>query len=445
MRKHLICGTLFDGLDETAKTDQTIVIDDDRIAYAGPSAGAPDQKPGEPVIDHSAEFAMPGLIDIHVHLSYGDAQANEDIDIYSPPEYRALRALRAAQTVLKAGYTAIADPASTGRTTVGVRDAINSGMFEGPRITTSGRQITARQGLADWYPTWVGVPESSVGVLVRNTDEAIEEIRMQVKDRVDFVKIALDGLHRKDSDGELMACFNQREMDAMVEESHRLGRKVIVHARGREAVLTSARAGVDVIFHAFEMDDEGLEAVIESGASLSPALTFLVNTMEFTRPSDPCHRWRPNMNRKDIDGACESLNKAHKAGVPFMVGTDSGFAITPYGEWHARELEIMVEYLGFTPGEALRSTTSVNAQLLREKDEVGRLAPGSFADITVVSADPLKDITALQKRENIKDVYLAGRKIDRTPPDEPQTYQWEQSYRQWNDVYTRDRVAELTQ
>jgi len=105
----------------------------------------------------------------------------------------------------------------------------------------------------------------------------------------------------------------------------------------------------------------------------------------------------------------------------------------------------MVEYLGFTPGEALRSTTSVNAQLLRENGEVGRLAPGSFADITVVSADPLKDITVLQKRENIKDVYLAGRKIDRTPPDETQTYQWEQSYRQWNDVYTRDRVAELTQ
>ena len=207
MRKHLICGTLFDGLDETAKTDRTVVIDDDRIAYVGPSAEAPDQRPGEEVIDHSGDFVMPGLIDIHVHLSYGDAQANEDIDIFSPPEYRALRALRAAQTVMKAGYTSIADPASTGRTTVGVRDAINAGMFDGPRITTSGRQITARQGLADWYPTWIGVPESSVGVLVRNTDEAIEEIRMQVKDRVDFVKIALDGLHRKDSDGELMACF----------------------------------------------------------------------------------------------------------------------------------------------------------------------------------------------------------------------------------------------
>jgi len=444
MRKHFICGQLFTGLEETADSDQTVVIDDDRVTFVGSSATAPEQRPDDELIDCSKDFVLPGLIDIHVHLSYGNAQANEDIDMYSTPEFRSLRAMHAAQQVLAAGYTSIADPASTGYTSVAVRDAINAGMFPGPRITTSGRQLTSRQGLGDWYPSWIGVPDSSVGVLVQSTEEAIEEVRLQVKNRVDFIKFTADGLSRSPA-GELMACFNQSEVSALVEESHRLGRKVISHARGREGVLQSAKAGVDIIFHAFEMDDEGLEAVVESGATLSPALTFLVNTMEFTRPSDPCYRWRPNMNRQDIDVACESLNKAHKAGVPFMVGTDSGFAITPYGEWHARELEIMVEYLGFTPGEALKCTTSVNAQLLRENVEVGRLAPGSFADITVVSADPLKDITVLQKRENIKDVYLGGRKIDRTPPDEPQTYQWEQSYRQWNDVYTRDRVAELTQ
>ena len=443
MRKHLICGTMFDGLKGTAKTDQTIVIDDDRISYAGPSAKAPDQKAGEPVIDHSGDFVMPGLIDIHVHLSYGDGQANEDIDMYSTPEYRALRGLRAAQTVLRAGYTSLADPASTGRCTAGVRDSINSGMFQGPRITTSGRQVTARQGLGDWYPSWIGVPESSVGVLVRNTDEAMEEIRLQVKDRVDFIKIALDGLHRKDSDGELMACFNQREMDAMVEESHRLGRQVITHARGREAVLTSARSGVDIIFHAFEMDDEGLEAVVKAGSALSPAFTFMINTIDFTRPSDPCHKWRPGMNRQVVDDACEMLIKAREAGVKFMVGTDSGFAITPYGEWHARELEVMVEYLGFSPAEALIATTSGNTSILRERDNVGRLADGAFADITVVSGNPLKDIKILQKREAIKAVYLGGEPVDLAEPEAVRNFPWEYSYRQWNDIYTRDRVAEL--
>lgn len=445
MRKRLICGHMFDGLEETASTDQTIVIEDDRIDYAGPSSEAPEPRPGEKVIDHSADFVMPGLIDIHVHLSYGNAQANEDIDMYAPAEFRALRALHGAQQVLRAGYTALADPASTGRCTSGVRDAINAGMFQGPRITTSGRQITARQGLGDWYPSWIGVPDSSVGVLVRNIDEAIEEIRLQVKDRVDFIKFTADGLNRNPADGGLMASFNQAELSAMVEECHRLGRKAITHARGREAILSSARAGVDIIFHAFEMDRECLDAVIESGAVISPALTFMVNSAEFTQPGDPCYKWRPSMNRRDVDNACEMLSEARKAGVPFMVGTDSGFAITPYGEWHAKELDIMVNYLGFEPGEALRATTSVNAGLLREGENVGRLAAGAYADIAVIGANPLDDVSVLLKRENIRVVYLGGEAIDPDPPENVAPYQWEQSFRQWNDVYTRDRVAELPQ
>ena len=443
MRKRLICGALFDGLEATARRGWTVVVDGERIAFAGPSAEAPAPEPGEAEVDHGGAFVMPGLIDIHVHLSYGDGQANEDIDMYATPEFRALRGLRAAQTVLRAGYTSIADPASTGRCAAGIRDAIEGGLFQGPRITASGRQVTSRQGLGDWYPTWIGVPDSSVGVLVRSTDEAVEEIRTQVKDRVDFIKIALDGLHARAPGGELMACFNQREMDAMVEESHRLGRQVVVHARGREAVLVSARAGADVIFHAFDMDEEALDAVVESGAALSPALTFMLNTIEFTRPGDPCHRWRPGMNRRVVDDACRMLVKAREAGVPFMVGTDSGFAVTPYGEWHAREIEIMVESLGFSPGEALVATTSGNTGLLRQGDQVGRLAEGAYADLTVVRGDPLRDVRVLQRADAIEAVYLGGRPVDLARPEPARRFPWEHSFRQWNDVYTRERVAEL--
>jgi imidazolonepropionase-like amidohydrolase len=199
MRKHLICGHVFTGLEETAESDQVVVIDDDRISYVGSADNAPEQRPGEEVVDYSKDFVLPGLIDIHVHLSYGNAQANEDIDMYVTPEYRSLRAMHAARQVLNAGYTSMADPASTGYTSVAVRDAIHAGMYEGPRITTSGRQLTSRQGLGDWYPTWIGVPDSSIGVLVRNKEEAIEEIRVQVKNRVDFIKFTADGLHRSPS------------------------------------------------------------------------------------------------------------------------------------------------------------------------------------------------------------------------------------------------------
>ena len=176
---------------------------------------------------------------------------------------------------------------------------------------------------------------------------------------------------------------------------------------------------------------------------IAPALTFLVNTVEFTRPGDPCYKWRPNMNRKDVDVAARMLVKAREAGVPFMVGTDSGFAVTPYGEWHARELEIMVEHLGFTPAEALRATTSGNSGLLREGDAVGRVAAGALADLTVVAENPLDDVASLQRPENITHVYLGGEAVDLTPMPEVRPYSWEQSFRQWSEVYTRERVAEL--
>lgn len=443
MRKFLRCGHLFDGLGEDLKSDQTVVVEDGAIAYVGPAAEAPQPRDGDAVTDHSGAWVLPGLIDIHVHLSYGNAQANEDVDMFAPAEYRALRGMHAARQVLNAGYTSLADPASTYRVAAAVRDAIHAGMFQGPRITCAGRQVTARQGLGDWYPTWIGVPESSVGVLVRSLDEAVEEIRSQVKDRMDIVKFAVDGLQRN-SAGELMSGFNQAEMSAMVEECHRLGVTTIAHARGREAVLYSARAGVDVIFHAFEMDDEGLEEVVRHGCVISPALTFLVNTVEFTRPGDPCYKWRPNMNRKDVELAARMLVKAREAGVPFMVGTDSGFAVTPYGEWHARELEIMVEHLGFTPAEALKATTSGNSGLLREGDSVGRIAVGALADLTVVAENPLEDIASLMRPGDITHVYLGGEPVDLAPIPEAKPYSWEQSFRQWGEVYTRERVAELT-
>lgn len=111
--------------------------------------------------------------------------------MYATPEFRALCALRTAQTALRAGYASLAGPALTGRCATGVRDAIDSGLFRGPRITVAVREVTSRQGLGDWYPNWIGVPESSAGVVDHNTGEAVKEIHTQVKDWVDFIKIAL--------------------------------------------------------------------------------------------------------------------------------------------------------------------------------------------------------------------------------------------------------------
>ena len=442
MKRHIRCGTLFTASGESVLEDQTIVVEDGRIASIVATDSAPPPGPGEEVVDYGERFVMPGLIDVHVHLSYGNAKTEEDIDIFSPVEYRAIRGLHAAQRVLRAGYTAIADPATTGNVTPAIRDAIDCGLFPGPRISASGRQITNRQGLSDWYPTWIGVPDTSIGVLAEDAAEGIREIRKQTKEGVDFIKIAMDGDSMNPATG-LVSGYNQEETDAMVAEAHRLGRKVVVHARGAEAVLYSARAGADVILHASWMDDEGLEAILESGSKICPTLCLVVNDIQFTQPTDGCYPGFPDAHRAELESARVALAKAREAGATFLAGSDSGFAVTPYGEWHARELQYLVDYVGFTPAQALLCATRNNSEFLRHSGEVGVLEPGRRADILVVDGDPLADIAVLQDRKRLAAILMDGEPVDLDINDDIKPHALETSYNMWNDVYTQARVAEI--
>ncbi|HZQ60643.1 MAG TPA: amidohydrolase family protein, partial [Casimicrobiaceae bacterium] len=347
----VLCGGLFDAIGDDMRRDMALEIGEDgRIVAvrARRDADASTVRGSAAAADHSDAYVIPGLIDIHVHLSYGNARSEEDIDLYASVELRAIRGVLHAQRALKAGFTSIADPATTGRVSLAVRDAIDAGLFVGPRLTTSGRQITNRQGLSDWYPTWIGVPETSVGVLVTSAEEGIREIRKQIKEGVDFIKIAVDGDTMNPFTG-LISGFTQDELSTIIDEVHRLGKQVVVHSRGAQAVLYSARANADVILHASWMDEEGLQAVLDHGCKICPTLTFPFNNVAFSTEVDPAHRSFVNGHRKEIESAVPVLSNARKAGVEFLVGTDTGFAVTPYGEWHAKELEIFVEHLGFTP------------------------------------------------------------------------------------------------
>ena len=443
MATHIKCGKLFTSTADAARADQTLVVDDGRLSFIGASGEAPPAGAGDEVLDYSDHFVMPGLIDSHVHLSYGNAKSEEDIDLFAPVEYRALRGLHCAQKVLKAGFTSLADPATTGVVSLAVRDAIEAGLFKGPRITTSGRQITNRQGLSDWYPTWIGVPESSIGVLARTSEEAIAEIRKQAKQGADFIKIAMDGDAMNPTTG-LISGYTQEETTAMIAEAHRIGKKVVVHSRGAEAVLYSARAKADVILHASWMDDEGLDAVLENDCYLCPTLTFILNDIEFTQPTDGCYPGFPDAHKRELESALTVLSNARKAGAKFMYGTDCGFAVTPYGEWNARELELYVNELGFSPAEALRSATQVNSEFTRKGHEVGVLEPGRRADLLVVDGDPLENIRILQDKSRLHEILMDGKPIDLDLNYDVRQVPLERSYNMWNNVYTQERVEELS-
>jgi len=240
MKTFVRCGSLFTGQEDAARKGEVLVFDDaGGLLYVGPEAKAPRRAQDDRLLDHSGQFVMPGLIDVHTHLAYGNAKSEEDIDLYSPMEFRALRGLFFAQKCAAAGYTAICSPGDAGQISLSIRDAIRAGLFDGPRVMAAGPYLTTHQGLTDWYPTWIGAPETSIGKLVTNIDEAIEEVRRQVKNGVDCIKLALDGIQRR-PDGELIAAFTQEETDIITRESHRLGRKVISHSVGREGTLCGA-------------------------------------------------------------------------------------------------------------------------------------------------------------------------------------------------------------
>jgi imidazolonepropionase-like amidohydrolase len=441
MRTILLCGQLFSGSESVARKDQALVIEGDRITHIGPLAALPALTAAENVIDYRRYFVMPGLSDLHTHLSYGNARSEEEVDLYGSLEYRAIRSLAAAQRMLKAGYTALLDPACAGLVTPALRDALFVGLFQGPRITSAGPALTSRQGLYDYFPSWIGVPPCSTGTLVTSKTEAIETIRRQTKDGVDVIKIAMDGIQGGNSGG-LYAAFDQDETTAMVREAHRLGRKVVVHARGREGALYAARAGVDIIYHASRIDDEGIRAATGEGCSICPSLLLLVNNVQYAQRDDQCYDWWPNIQRQELRDASQCLRRAYEAGVRFLSGSETGFGITPYGEWATRELLLMVNFIGIPADEVLRMATTTNRVMLRDGDQFDCLARGKLADILVFDGDPVADLSKLEEKARIVAVWKSGSPVSLPdlPSDMPR-HQAEASQGFWNRLYTRQSTG----
>lgn len=439
MAKHLRCGRLFTGLEDAAPTDQTIVVGNDGlIDFVGETRAAPPLADADTVVDHGDCFVMPGLIEGHVHFVAGNAPTEEDVDIHAAPEFRALRTVVNAQRLLAAGYTAVIDGGGSGRMALSVRDAINAGMFVGPRICCAGSFITTRQGYPDMYPSWFNNP-TAMRALVSSVEDGVEAIRIQIKDGVDFIKLDLDGKAR-DREGRHVACFTDEDTRRLIDEAHRLGKRVKVHAKGSRAMTAAANAGVEAIAHAAWMDDAALAAITRAGTMVNPQLTIIHNFVTFTQPSDGYFRLT-HVGKTEWTATVESMKRAHANGVPIMCGTDSGFAINPFGEWHALELKLLVDHVGLTPAEALRSATSVNARFF--DDRIGAIEPGRYADILVVDSDPLADVGVLLDKSRIRAVYLAGEPVTLQVPRIDAAREVAFSYAMWREIYDQKAVAEL--
>lgn len=390
----LISGaTVVDGTGGPPRPGESVLIEGNRIAAVGPGVAAPDEAPVER-IDAAGKTLMPGLIDCHCHISFGEARTQEEQDLYTGVESRTLRSAFNLGKVLRAGVTGFSAPGGSYYIGVALRDAVAAGRLRGPRLTTAGRFITTSNGIADFYPTSVGVPEGSIGTVANTIDEMRSEVRVQIKNGVDFIKIG------DTATGEWTA-FRRDEIAAITEMAHQLGRSVTIHARGSQAVDFAVSAGVDWIMHGDRMADDVIERLAASGIPLCPTLTLIANLYEWGHLVGVPQHKKDAYKKLLIDCAAPALAKAHQAGVSFMTGSDSGFSVTPYGEWHARELELLMTYAGLSSLEAIRAASANGAVALGLEGEVGTVEAGRIADLLLVDGDPVADIGVLQDRDRL--------------------------------------------
>lgn len=402
-------GTLIDGSGRPAVANDAMVIEGNRIRSTGrlPEDIRLEDRDHVQVVDATGQWIMPGLIDGHCHLSFGMPQMN---DVPSGrgttnPGFSALRAARNAQRVLRSGVTSIAVPGGTWFIDVGLRDAIAAGLCEGPRIACAGRFIVTYGSIIDNEPSWVGTPEHAIGKLANSVEEMITEVRRQCKHGVDFIKLA-------DSTWGDTQTISPQELAAVAEEAHRRQVRVTIHSRGAGSTRAAAEAGLDWILHADLATAEELEVVAAAGVPLMPTLTFLQHALEVG------HRYGRGPRELDTikrnwDSAVRMLERARSLGITILCGTDSGNSpLMPYGELHAHEPAILVEYGGYTPMEAIVACTRNNAFVMGLTQELGVLEAGRLADLIILKRDPLADIRVLQGGQHLAMVIKDGRIVD---------------------------------
>lgn len=393
---------LFDGRSDALKQGWGVLVEGERIKEVGPADTLAQHAPGVKVVDLGDATLLPGLIDAHTHiLLQGDITAEEyDAQLLKESiPYRALRASAAARTALMHGFTSMRDVETEGAmyADVDVKRAIANGVIPGPRMHVATRAL-APTGM---YPllgySWeLKLPE---GVQIADGAPALRQaVREQVKHGADWIKFYADRRYyetnRADRPVRSWVNFTDEEARAIVDEAHRLGRKVAAHAMGWDGIDAALRAGVDSIEHGDGITDDLAQRMVKQGVSWCPTMYVGAYVAEGRGGI-----WPALVKYEEA-----AFKRALKAGVRITYGTDAGgYAWT---EPQARELSMMVKY-GMRPVDALKSATSVAARLLDPMcppdakvcpgSDVGELATGKYADLIAVDGNPLEDIARVEQ------------------------------------------------
>jgi imidazolonepropionase-like amidohydrolase len=367
--------------------DAVVLIEGERITRAGSRLAIPA---GAHIIDLGGKTLLPGLIDMHTHLTWNPQDLNYSMIALSIPR-QALSGAKNARLTLNAGFTTVRNVGASAYSDIALRDAINAGDVAGPRIAASGPALGISGGHCD---DTMHAPEfkiSGEGV-ADGVEEAIKRTRQVIKYGADVIKICATGGVLSFGDDPRASQFTLEEMKTIVAEAHRLGRKVAAHAHGGDGIKLAVLAGVDSIEHASYVDDEAIKLMKAHKTYLVPTLYYgdwLIANAEAIRLP------KPLLDKAKVVVPLARKNVAHaiREGVMVAFGTDA--AAYPHG-LNAREFAIYVQ-AGMTPMQAIRSATVNAAGLLGWEDRVGAIETGRFADMIAVDGDPLKDVTELER------------------------------------------------
>jgi imidazolonepropionase-like amidohydrolase len=388
-------GSLLDVKTGKLLDSQTLIVVGDTIQSIAPSAQVPAQ-PGDAVIDLSGLTVLPGLIDVHTHLTF-----NTNFDPYytltQTDAKEAINGVVNARATLLAGITSVRNVGADGYTDVDLRDAINSGQVIGPHMQVSGPLIGITGGHCDddllpfrFHAAGDGVADGIAQVQ--------HMVRQNIKYGADLIKICATGGVLSRGDDPQASQYTLEEMQAIVADAHRLGRRVAAHAHGAQGILWATEAGVDSIEHGSYIDDAGIAAMKKHGTYLVPTL-YLEDWMVQNGNLPPfSHQKMVAISAV----AKQNIKHAIDAGVKIAMGTDA--AVYPHG-LNAHELDVYVNQLGMAPLAALQTATVNAADLMGWSAKTGSLEPGKWADIIAVEKNPIDDVRVLQ---DVKFVMKAG-------------------------------------
>src|SRR6266571_9112074 len=387
-------GKLIDGTGRVL-TNAVVIVDNDRVqSVASGNASIPA---GAEVIDLSRYSGIPGLIDAHTHITYyWDGNSTPR---YEPPRHPAVTAFLAqenAQKALEAGVTTIRNLNSPDGTDLAMRDLINMGKMIGPRMFVSGLGIRITRSTA---------PPAPIGIMADGVDAVIHAVRQVIASGADWVKMY--GSTGGFDDVTQAQTFTFEEMKAAVDATHALGKKIAIHSYGPAGARDAVRAGVDSLEHGADLEDETIAEMVRRNTYYAPTIDHNQYYIEnadtvYHFPAGTKERLRDYI-RRNVDTA----QKAFRAGVRIIMGSDA-----VYNGWglNTRELDWFVK-IGMTPEQALKTATTEPAAMLGMGNSLGAVAPGFYADIVAIEGDPLANITAVSKRENIRWVMKGGRVV----------------------------------